>query len=57
MSGYDSYGLQHKVLGIELMCPFVEKLLKKVSSRPKSAQKNCPVMPEVKGKPREVTFT
>ena len=47
MPGYDSCGEQHKV-GIELMCPFIEKLLnfKKVyGGGPKSAQKNCPMMP------------
>ena len=47
MPGYDSREKQHKK-GIKLMCPLVEKLLKlkKVcSSWPKSAQKNCPVMP------------
>ena len=47
MLGYDSYEKQHKV-GIKLVCPIVEKLLKfkKVcGSRLKSAQKICPVMP------------
>ena len=50
MPDYDSCEKQHKV-GIKLMCPFVEKLLKfkKVcGSGPKSAQKNCPVMPMYK---------
>ena len=48
MPFYDFCEKQHKV-GIKLMCPFVEKLLKfkKVcGSGPKSAQKNCPVMPQ-----------
>ena len=49
MSAYDPCEKQHKV-GIKLMCSFVEKLLtfKKVCDRgSKSAQKNCPVMPDL----------
>ena len=52
MPGYDSCEKHHKV-GIKLMCPFVEKLLKFTKicgSGPKSAQKNCPVMPKKKEK-------
>ena len=47
MPGYDVCEKQHKV-GIKLMCPFVEKLLKfkkLCSSGPKSTKKNCVVMP------------
>ena len=48
MPDYDSCKKQHKV-GIKLISPFVEKLLKikkKVcGSGPKSAQKKCVVMP------------
>ena len=48
MRGNDFCGYQYKV-GIKLMCPFIEKLLKykKVcDGGPKSDQKNCPVMPK-----------